>query len=1141
MEEAIQFSSDSSDFSENEVLNNLMHFVLEDEEDLNLDEAEDILNKLPGHKKEGRGTKESKQETANDLIVDFEKFDNYQEEVKESKLFSMINRKTKDDKLVNHGYGNYENYVSCGGQINEKETRMLQELDWQNEEAEKCKEGQKSGSCSNVKGNSTSNNINNNINSIPLQYNRGNTNPNGDTMSRQLNLNTQSSDQMNYQNQMLSQTQYLQNNLNPNLQSQYPPKQLSPQNCQFHKLPPPQFSNNQDPRLVNPPKVSYSQYSNPYPSPQFRTQSTNIGSNGFLPFPSPVRQNTQQYSLQSQQYGGINQNSKPQISYPSLNTSMVSFNNSVNNISHINNMSNTGNSINPMMNSMSNYSTNLNNNYSYSTNNINNPQQMQQQQTLPQTQTQPQPQLQYGYPNMMQQSNNFSSNMGGTNQMLHSNNTNIPLQMSNNQNLPPQNYKVNTQPIPNSNANIYNNNVQIYNNNPYIKTPQIIQINSNNNNSNNMIHPSLLYTNMNTNTNTSERSMNSNNTSKKSNEELERRSPREKEKQMNALKLESNREAYHKQANQALFNQGQGKSLLPKERLGNSTKNLTLGIKNNTQRTGSISKKLQNPDNMKSLKKSFTTNMDQLKNLEEPPECNIQIKITNYDEEDPYRTCPNNKVSSNSNVMSNLEAFQSNSNNSNSNSNSNKNIVDAYNYSNYMSNNSRHSKNNSDSNMYIASPIVQPYTSKVESNKTIPSNCLSNRSPDELKKNSKNTVNSKFLTLNNKSKTLSSQSGVSKTSNMANYNSEKNSVSYRSQKTLVSERSGQSSQNSGKYTEDHLRNESAKLMDMIQEGKVLTNVMTKSGSKLLQYCIPRVNQDILDKIFLQLSENIFLVIKNPYGNFVFQKMIENLDSEKRVQVWELIQSSIFFLCTHTLGNRSIQTLISKADNPRERKLILQHLNPYINNLSFNKFGCFVLEELLMSIPEEENEQLLSYMHSHIIDLLTDENGVCLFKKFVEFCLKRDSDQKVMICKVISKNLNLIFRDKYGHYGLIYLAEVWGIEASQIIVESLLKNISVYGMLSYSHKFLRKVYYLGDEKYREYLVKSMEKRITNFNKFLSYKVGSKTFKLVLVFYKESLTQEDYGKYFDGLISNEETSKSSAKILRELNSLILRNEE
>ncbi len=68
-----------------------------------------------------------------------------------------------------------------------------------------------------------------------------------------------------------------------------------------------------------------------------------------------------------------------------------------------------------------------------------------------------------------------------------------------------------------------------------------------------------------------------------------------------------------------------------------------------------------------------------------------------------------------------------------------------------------------------------------------------------------------------------------------------------------------------------------------------------------------------------------------------------------------------------------------------------------------------------------------------------------------------------------------------------------------------------------------------------MVTNIENKIINLNKFLSYKVGSKTFKLVLVYYKEVLKPEKYNEYLDDLLANSNFTKKSIEIVTELNAL------
>ena len=205
------------------------------------------------------------------------------------------------------------------------------------------------------------------------------------------------------------------------------------------------------------------------------------------------------------------------------------------------------------------------------------------------------------------------------------------------------------------------------------------------------------------------------------------------------------------------------------------------------------------------------------------------------------------------------------------------------------------------------------------------------------------------------------------------------------------------------------------------------------------------------------------MIKNPFGSFFFQKIVEIISPKFRIDLLLYLKEidCINLVCKDHLGNRTIQAFISFSETKEEKKLIAKLLFPYFYDLSFNKFGCFILVKMLSTFNESQNLELISYLNDNLVELILDENGVCLFKSLVDFYTDKDTSFKFEIINKLSSNLKAIFKIKFGHYGLIYLVQKWGTNEIKEIVDFIVHNISLYGILSYSHKFLRKVFFSCD--------------------------------------------------------------------------------
>ena len=108
------------------------------------------------------------------------------------------------------------------------------------------------------------------------------------------------------------------------------------------------------------------------------------------------------------------------------------------------------------------------------------------------------------------------------------------------------------------------------------------------------------------------------------------------------------------------------------------------------------------------------------------------------------------------------------------------------------------------------------------------------------------------------------------------------------------------------------------------------------------------------------------LIKDQYGNYVFQKILE-------------------------VGSQS------------QKKRVLESLKGKICDLSYNMFGCRVVQKILESIRNKSQEQdyFIEEIRSSIIQLIEDQNGNHVIQKIFECCFP---DRTEIIVNVLIKHV-----------------------------------------------------------------------------------------------------------------------------------------
>lgn len=90
---------------------------------------------------------------------------------------------------------------------------------------------------------------------------------------------------------------------------------------------------------------------------------------------------------------------------------------------------------------------------------------------------------------------------------------------------------------------------------------------------------------------------------------------------------------------------------------------------------------------------------------------------------------------------------------------------------------------------------------------------------------------------------------------------------------------------------------------------ILELAKEKNGCKLLQHKI--IEEPLAsDYIYDNIKNDVVNIMIDQYGNYLFQKIYENINQTKRYEIMTLIEPEILFLCNNTYGTRGIQKIIT---------------------------------------------------------------------------------------------------------------------------------------------------------------------------------------------------------------------------------------
>ena len=172
-------------------------------------------------------------------------------------------------------------------------------------------------------------------------------------------------------------------------------------------------------------------------------------------------------------------------------------------------------------------------------------------------------------------------------------------------------------------------------------------------------------------------------------------------------------------------------------------------------------------------------------------------------------------------------------------------------------------------------------------------------------------------------------------------------------------------------------------------------VITKYGCCVIQKCILNGTKEQKDKLIYLVLQNTFYLIRNQFGNYVFQCVLFLRYESVNLKIIEIIYEKIIPLCKEKYSSNVIEKIL-EINNPN------------------------VVNQLIDYISQSENK---------VMELLTNKYGNYIIQKILSIC--QDKNLFYRILNIIAKNISTINNVSFGKKLINKLEQKYPILTSMI--------------------------------------------------------------------------------------------------------------
>lgn len=198
-------------------------------------------------------------------------------------------------------------------------------------------------------------------------------------------------------------------------------------------------------------------------------------------------------------------------------------------------------------------------------------------------------------------------------------------------------------------------------------------------------------------------------------------------------------------------------------------------------------------------------------------------------------------------------------------------------------------------------------------------------------------------------------------------------------------------------------------------------------------------------IFNEIYMKIVELMTDPFGNYLIQKLFENISSDQRLILVKNAAPEFIRIALDPHGTRALQKLVECVDTKEESRLIISSLSPHIVPLSRDLNGNHVVQKCLQKLKAEDNQFIFDTASEHCNEIATHRHGCCVLQR----CLDHGSmAQRKQLSLRVAESATKLSLDPFGNYVVQYVLSRGDEESITLILNHIRANVISLSL----HKF-----------------------------------------------------------------------------------------
>lgn len=162
----------------------------------------------------------------------------------------------------------------------------------------------------------------------------------------------------------------------------------------------------------------------------------------------------------------------------------------------------------------------------------------------------------------------------------------------------------------------------------------------------------------------------------------------------------------------------------------------------------------------------------------------------------------------------------------------------------------------------------------------------------------------------------------------------------------------------------------------------------QNGSRSLQIKLDSSTPDEINLIFKEIKPELTILMKDVFGNYVIQKLIEKGSSQIKSDIVNSIFGKIKDLAFDTYGCRVVQKAIEVSSAYQKAKII-DELKTCIPDCVNNQNANHVIQKCIEFLDRSQIQEILAFFNQNVYNMSLHPYGCRVIQRILEKCIDED--------------------------------------------------------------------------------------------------------------------------------------------------------